>query len=200
MTTIFHQVLSPEAKGGDQDARATLIDTIIEQWPQAARIANGNGTLPLHVMCMGNVKIVNATTKERLILKLIHANPDALTTTGGDKRRTPLHNVMNARASHRLVGALLSVAPQAAKMKDIDGRLPIHIGCGYHCSVDNLMLLLRANPSSLRELNLLQSVKVFLTLRDALHPAMLEKPNASLILTLESLLEADEENNPGVGN
>lgn len=86
-TTILHQAIT--SKGNIQQ-RAQLIEEILTCTPEAAKVKNGYGSLPLHVIAQRNTKI-DAQTKERLIFKLIEAYEGALTQEGGPGKRTPLH-------------------------------------------------------------------------------------------------------------
>ena len=62
-TTILHQAITSK---GDVQARARIIQEILEIAPEAARIKNGYGSLPLHVISQRNTKL-DARTKEFLI-------------------------------------------------------------------------------------------------------------------------------------
>lgn len=86
-TTILHQAITSK---GNTGLRAKVVTTILDATPQAARIKNGYGSLPLHVIAQRNTKI-DSQTKEKLILKLIKAYRGALTEQGGVGKRTPLH-------------------------------------------------------------------------------------------------------------
>jgi hypothetical protein len=92
-TTILHQAITSK---GNTMLRAKVVSTILEATPQAARIKNGYGSLPLHVIAQRNTRI-DAQTKERLILQLIHAYTGALTEEGGVGKRTPLHIIFTGK-------------------------------------------------------------------------------------------------------
>ena len=86
-TTLLHQAIISK---GDTSLRARLIQGILKRTPQAARLKNGNGSLPLHAIAQRNTKI-DAVTKEKLISMLISVYPGGLTEEGGCGMRTPLH-------------------------------------------------------------------------------------------------------------
>lgn len=88
-TTIIHQAISSR---GNAALRAQGISTILKKTPEAAKMKNGYGFMPLHMIAQRNTKI-DSTTKERLINEIIDAYPDALTEAGGNGKRTPLHTV-----------------------------------------------------------------------------------------------------------
>lgn len=86
-TTIIHQAITSK---GDTALRAKVMEEILDVTPEAAAIKNGCGSLPLHVIAQRNTKM-NASTKERLIRRLLVAFPGALIQQGGVGLRTPLH-------------------------------------------------------------------------------------------------------------
>ena len=57
-TTILHQAITSK---GDTEARARVIRAILEIAPGAAKIKNGYGSLPLHVIAQRNTKMDSAT-------------------------------------------------------------------------------------------------------------------------------------------
>jgi hypothetical protein len=86
-TTTLHQAITSK---GDTAIRAEVISTILSATPEAAALKNGYGSLPLHVIAQRNVKM-DAQTKERFMIELVHCYRDALTHNGGVGGRTPLH-------------------------------------------------------------------------------------------------------------
>lgn len=94
-TTILHQAITSK---GNTGLRAKVILSILEKTPQAARIKNGYGSLPLHVIAQRNTKI-DSSTKEKLIFELIRVNKGALTEEGGVGKRTPLHIIFTGEYS-----------------------------------------------------------------------------------------------------
>lgn len=92
-TTCLHQAITSKA---DIQDRAAVIRRILQLTPQAARIKNGYGSLPLHVIAQRNTKM-KSETKEELIVALVQAYPDALIEEGGVGKRTPLHIIFTGR-------------------------------------------------------------------------------------------------------
>ena len=86
-TTILHQAISSK---GDIAIRAKVISTILSTTPDAAKMTNGYGSMPLHAIAQRNLKM-DSQTKERLMIELVQCNKDALTSNGGIGGRTPLH-------------------------------------------------------------------------------------------------------------
>lgn len=92
-TTVLHQAITSR---GDTKIRADVILAILKATPQAARIKNGYGSLPLHVIAQRNTKM-KASIKEEIIVELIQAYPEALKEEGGVGKRTPLHIIFTGR-------------------------------------------------------------------------------------------------------
>ena len=144
-TTIIHQAITSK---GEIPDRALVIQTVLNQTPQAASIKNGYGSLPLHVICQRNTKM-NSQVKEVLIYALINAFPQALNEEGGVGRRTPLHIAFTDYISPRLAQYMINKGKDAALLRDKKYWLPVHVACSRHCSPEKLKMLLQANPSSL---------------------------------------------------
>jgi len=95
VTTIIHQAITSR---GDVKSRAAVISKVLETTPEAAKIQNGYGSLPLHVVSQRNTKL-DSKTKERLIFELVAAYPGGLHFPGGVGFRTPLHVVFTGKFS-----------------------------------------------------------------------------------------------------
>jgi hypothetical protein len=89
-TSIIHQAITSK---GDTTVRARVISTILNHTPEAARIKNEYGAMPLNVIVKPRHKI-DSTTKERLINEIIDAYPGALTKRSGALWHTPLHSIL----------------------------------------------------------------------------------------------------------
>ena len=181
-TTILHQAITSK---GDVGARADLVKFVLSIRPSAAAIKNGYGSLPIHVLAQRNCKM-KSKAKEELLLALIHAHPSSITVAGGVGARNPLHIVFTDYISAELCRKMLTLRPDAAKMRDKKGWLPIHVATSRHCSPEKLDMLLKAYPESLTE-----------TTNDGKTPWMLAKstatkqhPNRTLLKALEERLES----------
>lgn len=113
-TTILHQAITSK---GDTEARSRVIRTILEIAPQAAKIKNGYGSLPLHVIAQRNTKM-DAPTKEFLIIELVRSFQGALLIQGGVGKRTPLHIIFTDYISPRVTELMISNGPKACFMRD----------------------------------------------------------------------------------
>ena len=94
-TTITHQAITSK---GEVLKRAKVVEQILATRPDAAKIKNGYGSLPLHVICQRNTKMTSRV-KERLIFQLINAFPGALIEEGGTGKRTPLHIIFTGESN-----------------------------------------------------------------------------------------------------
>lgn len=181
-TTILHQAITSK---GDVGARADLVKFVLSIRPSAAAIKNGYGSLPIHVLAQRNCKM-KSKAKEELLLALIHAYPSSITVAGGVGARNPLHIVFTDYISAKLCRKMLILRPDAAKMRDKKGWLPIHVATSRHCSPEKLDMLLEAYPESLTK-----------TTNDGKTPLMLAKstatkqhPNRTLLKALEERLKS----------
>ena len=181
-TTILHQAITSK---GDVGARADLVKFVLSIRPSAAAIKNGYGSLPIHVLAQRNCKM-KSKAKEELLLALVHAYPSSITVAGGVGARNPLHIVFTDYISAELCRKMLTLRPDAAKMRDKKGWLPIHVATSRHCSPEKLDMLLEAYPESLTE-----------TTNDGKTPLMLAKstatkqhPNRTLLKALEERLKS----------
>ena len=131
-TSIIHQALY--SKDDKEDQRVSLIRTIIELAPEALKIPNKDGMLPLQRICYTNVKI-EAKTRAELIIAIMNAYPKALLHRGGEKKRTLLHTILLRRNKASLVSQLITKSPRSIfLLKDGTGWLPIHVACKNACT------------------------------------------------------------------
>ncbi|KAL3914137.1 MAG: hypothetical protein SGILL_006219 [Bacillariaceae sp.] len=172
-TTVLHQAITSK---GDTKLRALVVEAILDVTPWAAKVKNGYGSLPLHVVAQRNTKM-NSATKDKIIRKLVKAFPGALLEPGGVGKRTPIHIIFTGTSlffenckvvvlavvssfvpllsclvdyiSPTLTEELLQMAKKACFMRDSKGFLPIHIACSRHASPHKIAMLLDINPASL---------------------------------------------------
>jgi len=125
-TTIIHQAL--DRKNGDPDDRIALIEYIVQHAPEALKIRNSSGALPLHVLCMNGSRAgIKGDMRKRLAIPFIAAYPASTRETYGDFQRTPLHVLASriSSVSSPFFLAVLQADPHAATIEDSNGRLPI---------------------------------------------------------------------------
>ena len=91
-STILHQAII--SKGDDIYIRTEVIEEILSSCykSEAARMKNGYGSLPLHVIAQRSVRF-DCGTKEMLIKKIMNAYPEAVNQKGGVNKRTPFHSI-----------------------------------------------------------------------------------------------------------
>ncbi len=157
---------------------------ILQQTPAAARIRNGYGSLPLHVIAQRNTKLTSSI-KEELMTLLVHANPDALLEAGGPGGRTPLHICFTDYLSPELTQLMVEKGKGACFMTDKKGYLPAHIACSRHCSPLKLQMLLDVNPAALQQMTTAGNTLLSL----ATSTATATHPNYRLIEYLQNLLK-----------
>jgi hypothetical protein len=145
-TTVLHQVIT--TRSPNTQPRFDVIKHILKETPEAARIKNGFGSLPLHVVAQRNIKL-DAATKEKVILALVDAYPGALFVEGGVGRRSPLHIVFTDYTSSKVVKRMIDAGREATLVKDKKGWLPIHVAASRHSSPEKISMLLNACPKSL---------------------------------------------------
>jgi len=180
-TTILHQAITSK---GDIKKRAKVIQDILRFSPEAARMKNGYGSLPLHVISQRNLKM-KSKIKVELIRNLIDAYPESVTQPGGVGLRTPLHIIFTDYVSKEITKTMIDYGNQACFMRDKNGYLPIHVACSRHCSPAKLEMLLEVNPASL--LATTDDGKTILYLAET--TATVQHPNYTLIAEIEKRIE-----------
>jgi len=183
-TTILHQVI---ASKGDAIDRAGMMRSILTTRPSAAAVKNAHGNLPIHSLASSS-RNMNVKTKEELFRGLIHAYPASLTIASGTNERTPLHIFVHDFISPALCHTLLTIRPEAAKIRDKEGWLPIHLACSSsNCRLEIVRMLLNAYPQSIGE-----------TTNDGKTPLMIvngvatkKRPMKGVIEELTKRLQAD---------
>lgn len=180
ITTTLHQAIVSK---GNVETRAQVITTILRQTPESARLRNGYGSLPLHVIAQRNTKLTSQI-KEQLMELLIATNPDALLEAGGVGRRTPLHICYTDYMSPQLTKLMVENGKRACFMVDKKGYLPAHIACSRHCSPVKLQMLLDVYPAALYHAT--NDGQTLLSL--ATSTATVAHPNYRLIEYLQTLL------------
>mmetsp|Transcript_20948 Transcript_20948/g.31038 ORF Transcript_20948/g.31038 Transcript_20948/m.31038 type:complete len:371 (+) Transcript_20948:239-1351(+) len=181
-TTILHQAITSK---GDKKARAIIMKTILDRFPEAAKIKNGYGSLPLHVICQRNTNI-QSETKEMLVYKLMEVYPEALVVRGGMGGRTPIHIAFTDYISPELAKDMIEQGTSATFIKDKNGWLPIHVAASRHCSPKKLLMLLGANPDSLHA----RTGKGQTILSLATSTATKSHPNFTLIAEIKRQVES----------
>ena len=112
-------------------------------WAKSVVATGGSNTLPpLHIACMGGAPI-------QVIKSLLAANPAALQTTSGSQDRLPLHHLLAANSApvDIIVTTIVEAYPEACRIADKAGFLPIHLACqGIHVTDTVFMSILAVYP------------------------------------------------------
>jgi len=94
---------------------------LIFDYPQALKIPDDQGRLPIHCLCM------NPTHES---LKLLVSCGSSVVYVIDHKNRLLLHYAsMNASSLIDSIAFLLSLNPSSAKSMDNDGNIPLHYAC-----------------------------------------------------------------------
>ncbi len=134
---LLHTALSDEASHV-----VTII--LFDAYVKAAKIRNICGELPLDIALYNNASV-------DVITILLQAYPKAAENFDGE---SPLHNAIINNVSIDIITMLFQAYPEAVKVKDIYGRLPLHVACEsdiYLCNsfLKVLNLLISAYPESI---------------------------------------------------
>jgi hypothetical protein len=142
-TTLLHQAI---ASKHNVTLRTAVMKQILEQTPRAARMVNGYGSLPLHMIAQRNTNLPN---KEHIIVLLVQSYQEGLLIPAGAGMRTPLHILFTDYMSPELTNLLIQRGPQACCMRDKNGWLPAHVAASRHCSPLKLRMLLDVYPETI---------------------------------------------------
>ena len=126
-----------------------LLEFVLQQVPEAAKLQDKSGRLPLHLLCR------NLTLKVEWLAALLLDFPEAAKQQ--DKYGClPLHCLCeNKSVNVECLSALLRDLPEAAKLQDNLRGLPLHILCGNHqVNVECLSELLWAFPEAAKLQNM----------------------------------------------
>jgi len=127
------------------DARSSLVEAIVEKHPMGAGLVDGEGMLPLHVMCE------SGKTWEGGMECVYNAYPKAISIAVDTRRGWfPLHFIVTSSGvSLGLICKILDLYPQAAREVDGNGKTPLHLivesGKDWEC-VETIFL---ANPGAI---------------------------------------------------
>jgi ankyrin repeat protein len=137
----------------ENNAPLSVVKALLEADNTAQR-PNFEGWLPLHFA-------VEQHSELALVRTLVDAHPDAVRgVTESPPGRTALHVAARERAPVEVLAALLEWNPAAARAKDGDGCLPLHLlfdapcdgpALGRDVSAEQVRMLLDANPEAARE-------------------------------------------------
>jgi len=117
-----------------------IIDDLLAAYPDACRLADADGRLPLHLAAAHQ-------PEECTIAALLDALPDATAIADVDDN-LPLHCAAASHASAAVVRRLASAFPSALHIAGPGGCLPVHLAVRNGAPLDTLLSLLQAAPSA----------------------------------------------------
>jgi len=123
---------------------------LLDSWPDSI-VRDGEGCLPLHAAIQWNAQNVD------MIALLIDQWPLGVRIPWSDKIRVPLHTACREQAPLSVLQALVQAWPDAIRLQDADGLLPLHHACmemktrrGGIQSLSKIQFLVETWPKSLQ--------------------------------------------------
>ncbi|KAL7576066.1 hypothetical protein ACA910_000850 [Epithemia clementina (nom. ined.)] len=152
---------------------SSIIESLLEAFPEGAESKDQDGWLPIHCACFygADADVVNhllttyargANQKDeegRLplhyaclkgasqeVVDVLLATSSKSAMAKDDEGRQPIHHACGKGAPESVIDALLKAAPKGAQSKDDQGRLPLHHACRKNTSERVIRTLLRVYP------------------------------------------------------
>ncbi len=127
----------------EEGASVEVIQLIIKEYPDALKVKDNNGRLPLYhaVSCGASVEVIQLLVKEY---------PDAVRKKD-DFGSLPLHWAVGCGASDEVIQLLVKEYPDALKEKNEDGVLPLYRAIKEDASAEVIKLLITEYPDALKE-------------------------------------------------
>ncbi len=122
-----------------------VIQLLIEAYPDAMKVEDGDGVLPID-----RPQIKEKIYDRAVMVETEVENPDALKEKN-ELGELPLHSAVKNRKSVEEMQLLIKDYPDALKEKDNDGLLPLHYAAIKGASVEVMQLLIRAEARGVGE-------------------------------------------------
>jgi hypothetical protein len=124
-------------------AEEDILDAITNSHEEVRKVDHYGG-LPIHIECKYQCRLP-------ILSKCIELYPESISVGAGRCKKVPLHVAMTSNSSSSVdsVLYLLGKYPDALQIKDINGNLPIHIECRYHCKLPVISKCIEVYPESL---------------------------------------------------
>mmetsp|Transcript_14209 Transcript_14209/g.34260 ORF Transcript_14209/g.34260 Transcript_14209/m.34260 type:complete len:623 (-) Transcript_14209:1777-3645(-) len=116
----------------------SLVEALMEAYPDATGSRDQDGWLPVHCACFYGAS-------GKVVTTLLSVNPKGAQSKD-DEGRLPLHYACLKGASQHVVDVLLENFPKGAMNKDEEGRLPIHHACSKGAPEGVIEALLKTSP------------------------------------------------------
>jgi len=127
------------------DARRSLVDAIVERHPMGASSVDGDGMLPLHIMCE------SGKTWHGGLERVHNAYPKAIGIAEDNARGwLPLHFIVALPGvSLDLIREIIDIRPQAARTADGNGKTPLHVIAESGKDWEYVEAVFSANPGAI---------------------------------------------------
>ena len=133
-----------------QNERVTerIVQFLLENFPDAANAASGDGSVPLHAACYNKNAMLN------IVQILIDAAPESVHSEN-NYGHMPLHILcandnVSEIAAVKILKLLIKKYPEALRHIDNDDRLPIQLAASWGTSPEVCSVLIEAYPGSER--------------------------------------------------
>ena len=140
-----------------RDAPIDIIETFITYAPEAVKVPDSRGRLPLHNACWVTVSL-------NVVILLTESYPESVKLTDSNGR-LPLHNAVFSKASLEVLTFLIESYPMSVKVRDDIGYLPIHNACCrieyWTDSLEVVSFLIESYPEGMYETNTLITLTPF---------------------------------------
>jgi hypothetical protein len=130
----------------EQPQQVDTIRFLVEACPEAVKVPNGDGSLPLHFACANKAPL-------ELIQYLVEKGGSHAVQTMNVNGHLPLHYACARAASLEVIEYLVDRWGEAVKSADLDGDLPLHIACEAKAPLKVIQFLVEQWPEAIKTAN-----------------------------------------------
>lgn len=149
----------------DGETALRIMNKVIAIYPEALNIYNGNGCLPIHLVCERSLLLANNSTynlswtltTESIIQLFYRQCPTSFSQLTLTSSKSALSLLLDScceytpgggEARSRLFDFLLDIFPEACQFPDSDGRYALHVAAHSYCSLNVMQKLLYLYPQA----------------------------------------------------
>ena len=132
-----------------QGVNLATIENLFNAWPEAIRMIDNGGYLPIHDLCNNNK--IDDTAALAILQFMLDADPTLPRVRTGEEGYLPIHLAVD-RMSVDFCKVLIKTYPESVKVGANDDNLPIHEACRFRDrddAVDIVEYLLQLYPESI---------------------------------------------------